>query len=98
MGCSTTDGGSTQCPAVPSTTQVSCSAMEAGDTHEGCQGIPKDPFGSEGPTRTTERFPEGCGVVFPHENPAYPCGGQHCTCEKRPGVDGGTSLEWLCPL
>ena len=62
----------------------------------GCVGLPQNPWGPNPDMgEPTNRYPLGCGVDFPNENPYYPClGPQQCVCSN---VIADMS-RWLCPL
>ncbi len=40
------------------------------------------------------RYPLGCGVTLPSDDPLYPGSGYGCTCTY---VDGLGRADWLCP-
>jgi hypothetical protein len=91
------DGGTKPCDgclAVPTATQLSCTATTS---TVGCRGIPADPWGGAGtkPSATDSVYPPGCRVTFPHENPYYPGSPQTCDCQT---ISPTMPPQWVCPL
>lgn len=85
---------SNQCPPVPDQTVVTCAPqpLDAG----GCVGLPQNPWGPNPDMgEPTNRYPLGCGVDFPNDNPYYPCSGpQQCVCSNAIA----DMSRWICPL
>lgn len=69
---------------------IACYPLPAGDTG-GC-GAPDLKFfnWNGGGVDTSLRYPTGCNVFLPTENPFYPGGAQQCTCDASAG--------WMCPV
>jgi hypothetical protein len=71
-----------------------CAPLPSG-TDGGCGGPIPGLWGFDGgPTPDGGRYPLGCHVALPVENPFYPGGPQYCSCEALPMTDP----RWLCPI
>jgi len=82
------------CPTglpLPAEPCFTCDPLPPGSSG-GCGSVPK-PFGWDGGTPNSSRYPQGCIVYLPVENPFYPGGPQSCNCEEFPGQ----GLTWICP-
>ena len=73
---------------------IACAPLPAGDT-SGCAAPDISAFNWHGGgVDTSLRYPVGCTVYLPTENPYYPGGPQSCSC----GVFVGGAPTWSCPI
>ena len=83
-------------PAPDAAACYTCDPLPAG-SDAGCGGPIPALWGFDGgPTPEGRRYPVGCGVALPVENPFYPGGPQFCSCTTLLQIDG--SPRWLCPI
>jgi hypothetical protein len=82
---------------LPCTPCIACAPLSPGDT-SGCGPPDISIFDWRGGgVDTSLRYPAGCTVFLPTENPYYPGGPQPCSCSTEPGSpDGGAN--WLCGI
>ena len=79
---------------LPSKPCIDCAPLPAGDT-SGC-GAPDISIFTwhGGGVDTSLRYPVGCTVYLPTENPAYPGGPQPCSCSGF----SNPNPRWTCPI
>jgi hypothetical protein len=94
------DGGAIDalaCPTgkpLPRQPCFTCAPLPSG-ADGGCGGPIPALWGFDGgPTPDGGRYPLGCHVALPVENPFYPGGPQYCSCEALLP----TGPSWLCPI
>jgi hypothetical protein len=80
---------------LPCSPCIACYPLAPGDTG-GCEAPNLSLFSWKGGgVDMTLRYPEGCNVYLPTENPYYPGGPQDCTCSRF----GATATpSWACPI
>jgi hypothetical protein len=87
-------GGANDCPSglpLPCAPCIACDPLPSGSS-EGCPAPDISIHNWHGGgVDLSLRYPVGCVVTLPTENPAYPGGPQPCGCDA-------DELSWLCPL
>jgi hypothetical protein len=87
-------GGANDCPSglpLPCAPCIACDPLPSGSSGGcGAPGISIHNWHGGG-VDLSLRYPVGCVVTLPTENPAYPGGPQPCGCDA-------DELSWLCPL
>ena len=81
---------------LPSKPCIDCAPLPAGDSG-GCAAPDISIFNWHGGgVDTSLRYPVGCTVYLPTENPYYPGGPQPCSCSAFGGPNAAPS--WACPI
>jgi hypothetical protein len=77
------------------------SLCHAADPAIACAALPNGPgcLGRDLGYADDHVYPQGCTVRTAREDYFLRCPtGLACLCDTAPALDGGTTLEWVCPL
>jgi len=105
---SAVDGGATDVPVdgqscptgepLPTSPCFTCDPLPAG-ADAGCGAPLPSIFGWDGGgIPDGQRYPVGCRVALPVENPNFPGGPQTCSCTSNPPDGGSGYTAWSCPI